>query len=47
MIRLVGPRPYTERNDAFDKYIKGTDAFKPKSKKNEPDFGESAQPQGA
>ena len=28
MIRLVGPRPFAERNDAFDKYIKGTDAFK-------------------
>ncbi|EGV65921.1 AAA ATPase afg3 [Yamadazyma tenuis] len=32
MIRLVGPRPFRERNDAFDKYIKGTDAFKPRKK---------------
>lgn len=31
MIRLVGPRPFPERNDAFDKYIKG-DAFKGKPK---------------
>ncbi|CAH2355077.1 mitochondrial respiratory chain complexes assembly protein Afg3p [[Candida] railenensis] len=31
MIRLIGPRPYTERNDAFDKYIQG-DAFKGKPK---------------
>lgn len=30
MIRLVGPRPFPERNDAFDKYIKGNDAFKGK-----------------
>lgn len=30
MIRLCGPRPFPEMNDAFDKYIKGTDAFKPK-----------------
>lgn len=30
MIRLVGPRPFPERNDAFDKYIKGKDAFKGK-----------------
>lgn len=32
MIRLVGPRPFPERNDAFDKYIKGKDAFKGKPK---------------
>lgn len=32
MIRLVGPRPFPERNDAFDKYIKGSDAFKGKPK---------------
>lgn len=30
MIRIVGPRPFPERNDAFDKYIKG-DAFKKRS----------------
>ena len=30
MLRLVGPRPFPERNDAFDKYIKGDDPFKPK-----------------
>lgn len=24
MIRLVGPRPFPERNDAFDKYVKGS-----------------------
>lgn len=34
MIRLVGPRPFPERNDAFDKYIKG-DAFKPRDKAND------------
>lgn len=33
MIRLCGPRPFPEMNDAFDKYIKGTDAFKPREKK--------------
>ncbi|KAK6455865.1 AAA+-type ATPase [Scheffersomyces xylosifermentans] len=33
MIRLVGPRPFAERNDAFDKYIKGTDAFKGRPEK--------------
>lgn len=37
MIRLVGPRPFPERNDAFDKYIKGTDAFKGKQKDPEPE----------
>lgn len=38
MTRLVGPRPFPERNDAFDKYIKGKDAFKgkPKDTENEP-----------
>ena len=30
MIRICGPRPFPEMNDAFDKYIKGTDAFKPR-----------------
>lgn len=30
MIRLVGPRPFPERNDAFDKYLQGDDAFKGK-----------------
>lgn len=36
MIRLVGPRPFPERNDAFDKYLEGQDAFKhrPKPKKD-------------
>lgn len=28
MIRLCGDRPFPDRNDAFDKYIKGKDAFK-------------------
>lgn len=28
MIRLVGPRPFPERTDAFDKYIKGNDVYK-------------------
>lgn len=32
MTRLVGPRPFPERNDAFDKYIRGQDAFKGKPK---------------
>lgn len=30
MIRLVGPRPFAEKNDAFDKYLHGDDAFKGK-----------------
>ncbi|KAG7663673.1 AFG3 [[Candida] subhashii] len=30
MIKLCGPRPFEERNDAFDKYLKGRDAFKGK-----------------
>lgn len=30
MIRICGPRPFPDNNDAFDKYIKGTDAFKPR-----------------
>lgn len=34
MTRLVGPRPFPDRNDAFDKYIKGNDAFKGKPKKS-------------
>lgn len=36
MIRLVGPRPFPERNDAFDKYIKGTDAFRGKKDEDKP-----------
>lgn len=28
MIRLLGKRPFPERNDAFDKYLAGKDAFK-------------------
>ncbi|EMG49872.1 Mitochondrial respiratory chain complexes assembly protein, putative [Candida maltosa Xu316] len=34
MIRICGPRPFPERNDAFDKYLQGQDAFKgrPKTK---------------
>ena len=36
MIRLVGERSFPERNDAFDKYIKGTDAFKGKPKTEPP-----------
>ena len=32
MIRLVGPRPFPERNDAFDKYLQGEDAFKNRPK---------------
>lgn len=35
MNRIVGPRPFPERNDAFDKYIRGTDAFKPHPRKND------------
>ncbi|KAI5953198.1 AFG3 [Candida jiufengensis] len=37
MIRICGPRPFVERNDAFDKYLKGPDAFKgrPNSKEDE------------
>lgn len=30
MIRLVGPRPFAEKNDAIDKYLEGSDAFKGK-----------------
>lgn len=28
MIKICGPRPFPERNDAFDKYLQGEDAFK-------------------
>lgn len=35
MIRLVGPRPFPERNDAFDKYLQGEDAFKQRPKKKD------------
>lgn len=49
MVRLVGPRPFPERNDAFDKYLQGEDAFKgkPKAKsddkpKDTPDATEAA-----
>ncbi|OBA24296.1 ATP-dependent metallopeptidase Hfl [Metschnikowia bicuspidata var. bicuspidata NRRL YB-4993] len=28
MIRICGPRPFPERNEAFDKYLLGDDAFK-------------------
>lgn len=36
MIRLVGPRPFPERNDAFDKYLQGEDAFKRRPSRDEP-----------
>lgn len=44
MIRLVGPRPFPERNDAFDKYLQGGDAFKgrPKKKGDDEPHGEPA-----
>ncbi|KAI3402553.2 AFG3 [Candida oxycetoniae] len=44
MVRICGPRPFLERNDAFDKYVKGTDAFKgkPKEKKETGDDEENA-----
>lgn len=32
MIRICGKRPFLERNDAFDKYIQGQDAFKGRPK---------------
>lgn len=32
MIRLVGPRPFPDQNEAFDKYLKGQDAFKKSTK---------------
>ena len=32
MIRLVGPRPFPDQNEPFDKYLKGQDAFKRESK---------------
>ncbi|KAK6460713.1 AAA+-type ATPase [Scheffersomyces coipomensis] len=45
MIRLVGPRPFPERNDAFDKYIKGYDAFRGKPKaKDEGEAPKDAEP---
>ncbi|KAI5959058.1 AFG3 [Candida pseudojiufengensis] len=49
MIRICGERPFLERNDAFDKYVKGKDAFKgkPKSKeenKKEDDGGKDIPP---
>lgn len=45
MIKICGPRPFPERNDAFDKYLQGEDAFKgkPKSKdQNSNDDGASS-----
>ncbi|QRG36036.1 hypothetical protein FDK38_000363 [Candidozyma auris] len=39
MIRLVGPRPFPERNDAFDKYIKGNDVYKGKPKSENDNTG--------
>ncbi|KAM9923971.1 hypothetical protein OXX59_004852 [Metschnikowia pulcherrima] len=30
MIKICGPRPFPERNEAFDKYLSGDDAFKGK-----------------
>ena len=30
MIKICGPRPFPERNEAFDKYLLGDDAFKGK-----------------
>ena len=52
MIKICGPRPFRERNDAFDKYLQGEDAFKgrPKStpknknKNNNDDNIESNEP---
>lgn len=37
MIRLVGPRPFPDQNEAFDKYLKGQDAFKKMPKQNSVD----------
>ncbi|CAH6719322.1 mitochondrial respiratory chain complexes assembly protein Afg3p [[Candida] jaroonii] len=37
MIRICGERPFPDNNDAFDKYIKNSDAFKPRPKKPETD----------
>lgn len=46
MIRLVGPRPFPERNDAFDKYLQGEDAFKYRPKpKNDTDSDAHSEPQ--
>ncbi|KAK6200452.1 AAA+-type ATPase [Scheffersomyces amazonensis] len=42
MIRLVGPRPFTETNDAFDNYLKGYDAFKGKPKAKDSDSNPNA-----
>lgn len=33
MVRLVGPRPFPEKNDAIEKYLQGEDAFKQRPKK--------------
>ncbi|GEQ72317.1 hypothetical protein JCM33374_g6004 [Metschnikowia sp. JCM 33374] len=38
MIRICGPRPFPERNEAFDKYLSGGDAFKGK-----PSAGEASE----
>lgn len=35
MIRLLGKRPFPEKNDAFDKYLAGNDAFKNEQPKEE------------
>lgn len=49
MVRLVGPRPFPERNDAFDKYIEGNDAFKPRpsEKKGDSDSDSGVNPDQA
>lgn len=41
MIRLLGKRPFPEKNDAFDKYLAGKDAFKNEKSDVEKTGGES------
>lgn len=45
MVRLVGPRPFPERNDAFDKYLQGEDVFKSRPKPPKDDSDSQPEPQ--
>lgn len=43
MIRLLGKRPFPEKNDAFDKYLAGNDAFKNEQPSEEKRDSEDAE----
>ncbi|RCK67061.1 Mitochondrial respiratory chain complexes assembly protein AFG3 [Candida viswanathii] len=44
MIRICGPRPFREKNDAFDKYLQGEDAFKGRPKPKSDNDGKGSAP---